>query len=541
MCRALTIALALALVSLVLSAAVAAAPAAAHSVMVVAPHPDDDLLYGAGVVARALAAGDTVTVVYMTNGDVAGVASGLTREDEAVAGQAVLGTPENDLIFLGYPDTGLWDLFNVYTSSGSDMLGVNGVYQTYGDRGLGRSDYHFYEFGTHAAYNRPNVLADLDSILSTYRPDDVYTTGELDIHSDHSTTYDFVKLALLDRMASDSTYRPILHSTIVHTDDQADWPAAMDPTTPMTEPPGLPASGPQSWGTWEHLPVPAAMQSTNLATNPKVVAIDKHASQGGTGDFLGQFVHSDEIFWPEQLGVAANRAPTAVAGPAQTVATKAAVTLEGSASSDPDGDPLSYAWTQTAGPTVTLSSASAAKPSFSAPASATSLTFQLVVSDGKLSSSPASVTITVQASGSDTNIASLATATASSQTTSTGQTAAKAIDGVVGGYPGDYTKEWASSGQGVGAWLKLTWPSAEVIDAVVLHDRPNTNDQITAATLTFSDGSSVPVGVLPNDDTGLTVTFAARSVTSLTLTVTTVSSTTRNVGLAEIEVDGHRP
>ena len=52
-----------------------------------------------------------------------------------------------------------------------------------------------------------------------------------------------------------------------------------------------------------------------------------------------------------------------------------------------------------------------------------------------------------------------ATATASSQNTITGQTANKAIDGIISGYPGDYTKEWATVGGGAGSWLKLTWAS----------------------------------------------------------------------------------
>ena len=43
------------------------------------------------------------------------------------------------------------------------------------------------------------------------------------------------------------------------------------------------------------------------------------------------------------------------------------VTLDGSGSSDPDGDPLSYAWTQVSGPTVALSDATAAQPTFTAP------------------------------------------------------------------------------------------------------------------------------------------------------------------------------
>jgi hypothetical protein len=90
------------------------------------------------------------------------------------------------------------------------------------------------------------------------------------------------------------------------------------------------------------------------------------------------------------LPAQSNRPPVALVGPNQFInlAQSRTVLLNGSASYDPDGDALSYQWTQTSGPSVTLSNAASAVCSFVAsPVSAQSaLTFQLTVSDGSLSS-----------------------------------------------------------------------------------------------------------------------------------------------------------
>jgi len=148
-------------------------------------------------------------------------------------------------------------------------------------------------------------------------------------------------------------------------------------------------------------------------------------------------------------------------------------------------------------------------------------------------------TFTINSSSTSQNIASLATVTASSETAQWEQVALKAVDGVVDGYPGDYTREWATAGEKAGAWIQLTWSSAYMVDRVVLYDRPNSADQILSGTLTFSDGSTIPVGTLSNDGTGVVFTFPPKTVTSVRLTVNQASSSTQNIGLSEIEVFGN--
>lgn len=94
--------------------------------------------------------------------------------------------------------------------------------------------------------------------------------------------------------------------------------------------------------------------------------------------------------------IADNDAPTANAGTDRTVDAGASVTLSGSGR-DPEGQPLSYAWTQTSGASVSLGGASTAAPSFTAPDSGDTLVFSLTVSDGVNTSAADSVTVTVRA------------------------------------------------------------------------------------------------------------------------------------------------
>ena len=514
--------------------------ALAGGLLVVAPHPDDDLLIAAGLIANAKARGDQVKVVFMTNGDFGGESAGVVRQGEAVDAQTLnLGTLESDLIFLGYPDGGLANIYANYPNITDAYTGPNGRSTTYGSHGLGLADYHTHVFGVPALYNRANVLIDLQNVIATYQPNHIVTTAEHDMHPDHATTFQFVKEAVAGAIVAVPGYNPALHKSIVWADyiyETPRWPAPIDPMgrhTQLLESFDLTLP----WAARESIEVPRAMQSPDLAANPKYRAIDAHTSQGGGDSFLGRFVHKDEIFWAETLA-GATLPPRAVASGA-AVGSGATGALNGNGSSDPGGAPLTYAWRQAGGPFSLLIGANTASPTFQAPLALFEdevVSFELVVDNGTKRSLPNLVSVPVLMS--TTNIAPLATVTASSQNSADTQTAQKAIDGVVDGWPGDYSREWTTVGQGEGAWLELHWPTPVTVTRVHLFDRPNNNDRVTSGTLRFSDGSQVAVHALANDGSLTDISLAPRTVSWMRFTVDSVSPATENIGLAEIEVLG---
>lgn len=92
-----------------------------------------------------------------------------------------------------------------------------------------------------------------------------------------------------------------------------------------------------------------------------------------------------------------NMPPIANAGENLDVSSGFNVTLDGSGSSDPDGEIVSYTWTQTKGPDVTggTGTFTGVDPSFVAPASVDSLVFELIVNDGMADSNASMVVVNV--------------------------------------------------------------------------------------------------------------------------------------------------
>ena len=119
------------------------------------------------------------------------------------------------------------------------------------------------------------------------------------------------------------------------------------------------------------------------------------------GAFVAQLIVHDGAIEsaPDTVTITAdavqqNQPPVAVAGPDQTVSPGATVVLDGTASSDPDSDPLAYRWSlsRPAGSAAVLSDATAPSPGFVADVPG-SYVAQLIVNDGLVDSAPDTVTI----------------------------------------------------------------------------------------------------------------------------------------------------
>ncbi len=100
-------------------------------------------------------------------------------------------------------------------------------------------------------------------------------------------------------------------------------------------------------------------------------------------------------FEGDGTGCPINQAPIANAGPNQIVDEGTIVTLDGSASTDPDNEPLTYLWTASTG--ITLSSDTVSNPTFTAPEvnEINMLRFTLVVNDGTSNSQPDTVYVKI--------------------------------------------------------------------------------------------------------------------------------------------------
>jgi len=198
-----------------------------HRLLILAPHCDDETLSSAGLILAAQRAGIQVRVVIATNGDGFLFATmqdfrkiypshadfirfGELRQQESLAALALLGLQPDQVTFLSYPDRGTPALWN------ENWTTANPYRSPYS--GDTKSPYGI-TYNPQSVYAGADYLADVTSILATYRPDLIVYPHTQDVHPDHWGLNVFTRLALTLIRHNDPAYKPTELTYLVHRPD----------------------------------------------------------------------------------------------------------------------------------------------------------------------------------------------------------------------------------------------------------------------------------------------------------------------------------
>ncbi len=209
-------------------------------ILVLAPHPDDEVLGAGGIIQQAKAMGIPVKIVFFTYGDSnqwsfllyrkhlvlmpgAVVKMGLVRHDEALAASQILGLSSTDLIFLGYPDFGTMTIWQWHWGVNRPPL------RSLLTRVTEVPYQGAYREGS--PYKGESIISDLRQIIGNYKPTKVFVSHPADHNGDHLSLYLFTRVALWDEQLPDVKIYPYL----IH---YLGWPyTKKDQLSPYLNPP----------------------------------------------------------------------------------------------------------------------------------------------------------------------------------------------------------------------------------------------------------------------------------------------------------------
>jgi LmbE family N-acetylglucosaminyl deacetylase len=175
-----------------------------NSVIIFAPHCDDEILCCGGIIQSLISKGKEVKIVVITNGDGFKYAAEVEfkkfslkpedyikfayeRQKETIAGMELLGVKKENIIFLGYPDKGLLPMWSKYFNC--DKLYTSPFTKD-------NFSPYYNSFKKSAPYCGISLLSDIEEIILKFNPEEIYIPHPNDDHSDHQATYCFVKTAL---------------------------------------------------------------------------------------------------------------------------------------------------------------------------------------------------------------------------------------------------------------------------------------------------------------------------------------------------------
>lgn len=267
--------------------------------MIIVPHQDDEILMGAGLIYDLLQQKKKVTVVLATNGDYGcrDYTKGRARMRESLNSLKVLGLPLEQVIFLGYADTGMSREESFLTAlyhavDGDKVFPSSASKETYGLEE--KPEFHFENCREHGSYTRNTFLWDLQRLLVEKHPDCVLTTHSCDMHGDHEALFYFVREAL---RKVEKIVRPRLLVGMVHSPEgDENWP--LRNTLTFTCPRGLEAGG-LKWEERLVLPLREPLRGGLRDGNLKYEALKKHetALEPNAVDYLMAFIKDQELFW----------------------------------------------------------------------------------------------------------------------------------------------------------------------------------------------------------------------------------------------------
>ncbi len=192
---------------------------AEEKILVIVPHPDDDVLSCAGVIRATVNNGKDVRIMYVTNGDYGNIAE--LRCMEIIKAMKVLGVKKDEIYYLGYGDSEvLQNAYNAKNNPKQVFSSKPGYTQTYGWEHL-KLDYHYEKYDAHASYCRQDILSDIQGIIGDFMPDDIYMPSPMEEHPDHSKSSEFVTEAVLNIKASEDIntlerYEPVIHEYMMY-------------------------------------------------------------------------------------------------------------------------------------------------------------------------------------------------------------------------------------------------------------------------------------------------------------------------------------
>jgi LmbE family N-acetylglucosaminyl deacetylase len=261
---------------------------AKERILILSPHPDDEVLGTGGLIARARAKGLNVDIAFLTNGDGSRTTQlvlnaknplhkrtlfeiACDRQIEALGAANALGVSESNVHFLGFPD-----------GANLQIMHAEDENEPITSPTTGKTSVEYEKaFLPGVTYSRRSLIQALVQLMEQTKPTIILTTHPLDTHLDHKAAF-----LALEAARKQLKNPPDLWTFLIH---YGIWPVpnGLKPDKRLAPPYRL---------------LDGATQWYNLELNEEEIAIKQsalqhHATQmASTPRYLSAFVRRNELF-----------------------------------------------------------------------------------------------------------------------------------------------------------------------------------------------------------------------------------------------------